>query len=40
MDFNFTTQQNQFREDLREFLKAEVPPEKQEVYGRLTEEQY
>ncbi len=40
MDFNFTTQQNQFREDLREFLREEVPLEKQEVFGHLTEEQY
>ena len=40
MDFNFTPQQTQFREELREFLTAEVPPEKQEVFGLLTEEQY
>jgi len=40
MDFNFTPQQNQFREELREFLRDEVPVEKQEVFGLLTEEQY
>ena len=40
MDFNFTAEQNQFREELRRFLKAEVPVEKQEVFGQLTEEQY
>ena len=40
MDFNFTPQQENFREDLREFLTAEVPLEKQEVFGLLTEEQY
>ena len=40
MDFNFTVEQNQFREELRRFLKAEVPVEKQEVFGQLTEEQY
>ena len=40
MDFDFTVEQNRFREELREFLKAEVPVEKQEVFGHLTEEQY
>ncbi|MCH7844003.1 MAG: acyl-CoA dehydrogenase family protein, partial [Chloroflexi bacterium] len=40
MDFNFTTQQSEFREELRDFLRAEVPQEKQEVFGLLTEEQY
>jgi alkylation response protein AidB-like acyl-CoA dehydrogenase len=40
VDFNFTVEQNQFREELRGFLKAEVPVEKQEVFGLLTEEQY
>nr|MCS5670161.1 acyl-CoA dehydrogenase family protein [Dehalococcoidia bacterium] len=40
MDFDFTVEQNRFREELREFLKAEVPVEKQEVFGQLTEEQY
>ena len=36
MDFDFTVEQNRFREELREFLKAEVPVEKQEVFGHLT----
>ena len=40
MDFNFTLQQEKFREELREFLTAEVPVEKQEIFGLLTEEQY
>ena len=40
MDFNFTIQQTRFREELRDFLRAEVPLEKQEVFGLLTEEQY
>ena len=40
MDFNFTPQQSHFREELREFLRDEVPVEKQEVFGLLTEEQY
>ena len=40
MDFEFTTEQSQFREELREFLRAEVPLEKQELFGLLTEEQY
>ena len=40
MDFNFTPQQHKFREELREFLLTEVPSEKQEVFGHLTEEQY
>ena len=40
MDFNFTVEQNEFRADLRAFLSAEVPVEKQEIFGQLTEEQY
>ena len=40
MDFNFTVEQNRFRDDLRAFLSAEVPVEKQEIFGQLTEEQY
>ena len=40
MDFDFTSQQTKFREELRDFLRAEVPLEKQEVFGLLTEEQY
>jgi len=40
MDFNFTPKQKQFRKELREFLRDEVPVEKQEVFGLLTEEQY
>ena len=39
MDFNFTVEQNEFRADLRAFLRAEVPVEKQEIFGQLTEEQ-
>ena len=37
MDFNFTHRQDKFREELREFLTAEVPLEKQEVFCLLTE---
>ena len=40
MDFDLTPEQARFREDLRGFLDAEVPVEKQEVFGMLTEEQY
>ena len=40
MDFDFTPEQSRFREELREFLTAEVPLEKQEVFGLLTEDQY
>ena len=40
MDFNFTVEQNKFRDELRGFLSAEVPVEKQEIFGQLTEEQY
>lgn len=40
MDFTFTKDQNQFREELRGFLRAEVPVEKQEVFGHLTEDHY
>ena len=40
MDFEFTPEQLHFREELRDFLRAEVPLEKQEVFGLSTEEQY
>ena len=40
MDFEFTLEQSHFRNELRDFLRAAVPLEKQEVFGFLTEEQY
>ena len=40
MDFDFTPEQSQFKDELREFLRAEVPLEKQEVFGQWSEEQY
>lgn len=40
MDFEFAEDQRRFREELRAFLEAEVPPERQEVYGADSEEQY
>lgn len=40
MDFDFTPEQTTFRDDLREFLTAEAPVEKQAVFGRTTEDQY
>ena len=39
MDFDFTPEQSQFRDELREFLRAEVPVEKQEVFGQWSEDQ-
>ena len=40
MRFEFTEEQNRFRQELRAFLEAEVPLERQEVFGTETEEQY
>ena len=40
MDFEFSPQQTEFRDELREFLDLEMPPESEEVYGVWTEEQY
>ncbi len=33
MDFAFTPEQSAFRDELREFLSAEVPSEKQQIFG-------
>ena len=40
MDLEFTPAQLAFREELREFLTEEVPPERQEIFGFQTEEDY
>ena len=40
MNFEFTEDQRRFRNDLRSFLESAVPPERQEVFGTETEEQY
>ncbi len=40
MDFEFSPQQTEFRDELREFLDRELPPESEEVYGVWSETQY
>ena len=40
MNFDFSTEQNEFRSQIREFLAQEVPLAQQEVFGVETEEQY
>ena len=40
MNFEFTNEQKQFREEVHDFLVQEVPPERQEVFGVDTEEDY
>ena len=40
MDFEFTEEQRDFRNEVRSFLEREVPPEDQEVFGVETEEQH
>ncbi len=40
MDFEFSPQQTEFQDELREFLDREMPREMEEVYGVWTEGQY
>ncbi len=40
MDFDYSPDQLQFKNELREFLIAEVPEDKQAVFGLATEAQY
>ncbi len=40
MNFELNEEQLVFRDDLRSFLRREVPLERQEVFGVETEEQY
>ena len=40
MDFDFTPDQERFRENVRSFLESEVPPERQAVFGVESEEQH
>ena len=40
MNFDFTEEQKQFRDELRSFLETEVPLERQEVFGIAPEDQY
>ena len=40
MNFEFTSEQKRFRQEVRDFLEQEVPPEYQEVFGIDTEEGY
>jgi alkylation response protein AidB-like acyl-CoA dehydrogenase len=40
LDFDFTPDQERFRENVRSFLESEVPPERQAVFGVESEEQH
>lgn len=40
MEFDHTPEQLQFKDELREFLIAEVPEDKQAIFGLTTEDQY
>ncbi len=39
MNFEFTDEQKDFRDQVKEFLAGEVPQEQQEVFGVDSEEQ-
>ncbi|MBC8279148.1 MAG: acyl-CoA dehydrogenase family protein [Chloroflexi bacterium] len=40
MDFDFTSEQSAFREELGQFLATEVPLEKQQIFGVTSDDQY
>ena len=40
MDFSFTPQQEEFRNEVRAFVQAEVPPERRLVYGEDSDERH